>query len=514
MQNNINRTNVLKELYSATNKTELSGDFILTDSLPDAKSVIHTSTSICRKNQYVGDGKITYDIEAVYDVLYADEENKIHCVKYRSDFSDSVSVKGCDADSRAVILTQPANTVIRLSNPRKFSIRCSCPMQIKVFSQSSPNENIGIIESDSVMVQTEEVPSMQVECEVAEGIASSQDITIPADLPEPAELLGVYLEPRITELRTSEGKAIFRGDIGTSVFYADANGEYHVYNTSFSVSQILPFDNATEDSECLGELFLYDITTESATDQDGKLRIVELDFMYDIRICCTVNTTSQVITDMYCLDRTEECEYKSVNIKSSAGIYKTNVSVNEKKPLEEKSVSRILLATYSAENCKCEQTPSGIVCTGEVVCDCAVMRGDVPANMSCAFPFKATLDIPSLPSDCEFTLSADCVGGKVKTDGENICCDAEIYISVTPYAVTEKKAVCSIRFGEPEVSEAILPLTLYYPLKGENIWNIAKKYRSTVGDIISANSLTGTDISDCRVLVIPKVRTAHKTNRR
>ncbi len=300
------QSNILKELYSGINKTELSGDFILPDSLPDAKSVLHATSSCRRKNQYLKDGKLTYDIESVCTVLYADENNELRSVKYRSESSDTVSVKGCDSGCTATVFAMPADTSVRMSNPRKFSIRCQCPMQIKVYSPTSAEYTADITDGDDIQVQSEQVPSMQVVCGGEEGIAVSEDITIPGEKAEPKELLGVYLVPRILELKSSDGKVVMRGEVAVSVFYKTADNEYESYDKTVNFSQIVPVEGAGEDSSCLGEMFLYDVTSELSPDSNGQMRIVELDFLYDIRICCTSNTEAEIVSDVYSLSRSGE----------------------------------------------------------------------------------------------------------------------------------------------------------------------------------------------------------------
>ncbi len=500
---------MLKELYNGINKTEISGDFILPDSLPDARAVLHAAASCRKKDQYMKDGKLTYDIEAVYNILYANENNDIQCVKYKSEMSDALSVKGCGPECCAIVTSMPSDTTVRMSNPRKFSIKCHCPMSIKVYTPVYPNADLP--NDEDLEVQTESVPSLNIVCGEEEGIAVSEDIEIPKELPEAKELLGVYITPRITELTPSDDKVVFRGEISAELLYTVGGSDYETYTKTFPISAIVPVDGASDDSECLGEIFVYDIALELAPDGEGQMRVAEVDFLYDIRICCTSNTEAQIISDMYYVSKPSESEYKSVSVRSVFGIHNANMSVNEKTPLDDKGVSRILFHTCTVEALKCEPNGKSVTCTGDIIAECIVKKDDQLSSMSLSFPFKSVIDTGALPSDAEFSLCAQTDGGRVRFDSDNAYCDTEVYLTLSVFEKREEKAVASISVGEEEEAEAILPLTLYYPAKGDTVWTVAKKYRSTVADIISANSLTSTDISDRRVLVIPKIRTNYKT---
>ncbi len=503
MQNNRTQSNILKELYNGVNKTELSSDFILPDSMPDARSVLHASCNYRKKDQQLKDGKLTYDIEAFYTVLYADENGDIRAVKYRDDTSDTVSVKGCDTNCQEITQPLPADTSVRLSNPRKFSIRCKCPIQTRIFGAYSDIPDIW--ELEDAEIQTVQIPSMQVRCGSEEGLTLSEDIEIPSDMPEPKELLDVKLSPRISELKSSDGKAILRGEISALVLYKTADHEIKLYERPIAFSQIIPVEGAADNSQCIGEIYIYDVTTDLASDTNGQMRIVEIDLLYDIRACCTYDQDAEMISDVYLLSRSSENEYKTLEINSSAGMYSANISVNEKTPAEGEVIEKMIVSTCLVENLKCEPNATGVTCTGDIIADCVVIKNGQPASLSCTFPFKASIDADN--ENCEYDIQAYCDKPKMRSDGESIYCDTEVYLTVSATKKSSQRIVSALSIGEDEPEETILPLTLYYPKKDDTVWNVAKKYRSTVADIISANSLTSTDISRCRVLVIPKIRT-------
>ena len=48
-------------------------------------------------------------------------------------------------------------------------------------------------------------------------------------------------------------------------------------------------------------------------------------------------------------------------------------------------------------------------------------------------------------------------------------------------------------------------LTLYYPAASDTLWDVAKKYSTTVAELLSANNMAEDAVSP--VLIIPKRRT-------
>ena len=91
-----------------------------------------------------------------------------------------------------------------------------------------------------------------------------------------------------------------------------------------------------------------------------------------------------------------------------------------------------------------------------------------------------------------------------RLDENNIYSDLEILIT---YAIFEKHAEEMIRQSnvykdKPIAREASASLTLYYPTSSDTLWDIAKKYGTTVPEIMAANGLSADTASG--VLVIPK----------
>ena len=46
-------------------------------------------------------------------------------------------------------------------------------------------------------------------------------------------------------------------------------------------------------------------------------------------------------------------------------------------------------------------------------------------------------------------------------------------------------------------------LIIYYPEKGEKIWDIAKKYNSSLVSILTSNNKTGDTIDNEKILIVP-----------
>lgn len=491
-----------RELYDGTERVEVSGDFILPDSMSDAKSVLHVSATARRKDVFLSENRLEYEGEINYDVLYLSENGEIGHLNYKSDFNGGVNIKGIDSDSTTVLNFSTPSVTARLSNPRRVGIRTKLPVLIRAYENVHGVENDGVPDGE-VEKREENVGSMCVFCAGDKGIGVSEDIVIPSDKGEIDTLTAIYAKPVVTEIRASDGKAVFRGEINVTLLYKTADGEYESFSKKIPVSHIIQTDGAEDGDECMGEIVVYDMNGEVSGDVNGGKRVVELDFLYDIYACCVRNREENIVTDVYFLDKNCQNEYKTVEFKSLEKMITMNTTVSEKIENDGKKVKRVLLASCDTENCECKYDENRVICTGNVGFNCVALYDDGVGVLNFSLPFKAGSETVELSQNAQLFAQCCTSEAKVRADGDNIYGNTEVYITVEVIETDEKSALSACTVGD-ETNEIILPLTLYYPTKDDSLWSIAKKYHTKISDIISANSLNGTDISARNVIVIPK----------
>lgn len=491
-----------RELYDGTERVEVSGDFILPDSVPDAKSVLHVNATARRKDVFLSENRLEYEGEINYDVLYLSESGEIGHLNYKSDLNGGVNIKGLNSDSTAVLSLLSPSVTARLSNPRRVGIRTKLPVQIRAYENARDTGDDGIPDGE-VEKWEESVESLCVCCACDKGIGVSEDIVIPTDKDEIDTLAAIYAKPVVTELRASDGKVVFRGEINITLLYTTADGEYESFSKKIPVSHIIQTDGAEDGDECKGEIVVYDMNGEVSGDVNGSKRVVELDFLYDIYACCMRNREESVVTDVYFLDKNCQNEYKPVKFKSLEKMITMNTTVSEKTENDGKKVKRVLLATCDTEDCECKYDGNRIVCTGNVIFNCVALYEDGVGTMNFTLPFKAESETVKLSQNAQLFAQCCTSEAKVRADGDFIYGNTEVYITVEVIETDEKNALSTCTAGD-DANEVILPLTLYYPTKDDSLWSVAKKYHTKISDIISANSLNGTDISARNVIVIPK----------
>ena len=148
-----------------------------------------------------------------------------------------------------------------------------------------------------------------------------------------------------------------------------------------------------------------------------------------------------------------------------------------------------------------------ILRTGATVRALYLDEGGVPLVAERCIDVSCQLE---LPEDCRVTARAVCpeeVQGSLGDRGIEVRFPVEFQAQVT----TRKKKVClaavKVASETPKDLSKAPSLVLRGLGKEETLWMLAKRYNTTMADILAANSLEAeTDIQRGKLLLIPKKR--------
>ena len=127
-------------------------------------------------------------------------------------------------------------------------------------------------------------------------------------------------------------------------------------------------------------------------------------------------------------------------------------------------------------------------------------------NLDCSIPIKTDInagekiisgsaDISGALSNIEAVIESGKLNVRVTVNYECAVFENESRNIVKAVVIDADKPKSIIKDSQ---------MVIYYPAKGENLWGIAKKYDSQVSKIMKFNKCESQNISDKKIIVIPK----------
>ena len=99
-----------------------SEDYILPDYLPDVKKTVGIYPQAIVKGRFLSSGTLEYSGEVRYKILYISEDERLYGVTFFTGFEDKIGNENFEEECVECIEPEVRAPVLRMINPRKFSI--------------------------------------------------------------------------------------------------------------------------------------------------------------------------------------------------------------------------------------------------------------------------------------------------------------------------------------------------------------------------------------------------------
>jgi hypothetical protein len=240
----------------------------------------------------------------------------------------------------------------------------------------------------------------------------------------------------------------------------------------------------------------------------GENRTAEIDFDYGVHVELYSNEEATLTADMYSTAYESACDMSAVAYESVICAKCFNFSSEGEAPLEDTDFKTIVTANAAATVQGTEKQGNKLRFEGECgVCVVLTNGEGVYLTRNFVVPLRAQTEVPSFSDAFSVRIRPTVLSVTARVDGNTVHVNLETLIS---YLVFEKHTEARVErlsvFKEKPVSHVTeASLTLCYPAGADTLWDVAKKYSTTVSALMEANGVSAESVPP--VLIIPR-RTA------
>ena len=487
-------------------------DYILPDYFPDIFKMIKCQLDPRIVSSNISNDKITYELIIGIKILYCSEQSSaVQCLDQKMSYSKTVDL-GKNCDNPIATLNAKVDYVnCRPVNQRRLDLRGAISTKIKVTCEQKQQI---ICDAYGMNVQMKKTPI----CYAANKLYASKRITITEEFD-----LG-YSKPNVISIVRSEAiimsndkkiianKLIVKGESQVNCLYSckkDNSDSLEAMQFTLPFSQIMDMEGVDDRYECIIEVSAIscDIISKSNSDDDNKVLECEVVLL----ICCTAmkNMTIDIVTDVY--STTYPCEYAVANAKIEKCPKQIMENLITKVSLEYKDgeIDCVYDAWCKVQNVntRINVEKNQIMVMGNV-CYSVMARSNAgtPIIMESDVPFEYCINSDNLSQDSMFDAKVfimSCSYNLASTNGVEV--KAELRICGVLHESVNCKAVSDISIDESKAKkrDGDYALKLYFADEGEDIWNIAKRYSTSVEAIMEENELETDTLSQRGMILIP-----------
>ncbi len=481
-------------------------DITLPDYCPDIMRIIRCTVSTGITNSKLIGDRATADGNAKIHIIYADEKNRVFSYDYDYPFSRYAELNST-FDGAVLVCTSKTEFInYRAVSKRRIDVHGVVSVRFKVCG--SKNEIVisdasgdgiqlkkrGLDIADTVAVATKSFEISQVENvgEMNGGIG---------------KILDSFASPILSECKIIKGKILMKGELAVRVVYCSDNGN----NESCTLSCNIPFNeiaevSAVEDGCCVDvKLNVACLNAEPKTDNDGEYRYMNINADVTAQITVYSEKDIKVITDSYSTNtqiNTKYCpmEFRQINRRvSEMVICEKNLDLSSMNP------EKIYAFSISQPVAKCTFKDNKMMVSGRIPVSIIVTDSEgVPAlcEREAEFDFVQSVENSQQLIAEPYISVGGCscsLTGDLKANFR-----AEVFIRATVFESVKDKVLTSLEAVEGgEKTNKKSGLIIYFCSGDESVWDIARKYNTTVEEIMEENELSADYLENKTMLMIP-----------
>ncbi|MFT3952173.1 MAG: DUF3794 domain-containing protein [Oscillospiraceae bacterium] len=489
-------------------------DYILPDYYPDIFRVLKCRLLPRIVSHSINGEKLSFDLVAVIRVMYLSEgSNAVSCIEQRLNFTRSVDMTA-PAVNPAVTVTPRADYVnCRVVNQRRLDVRGAVSTRVKITGERQTNVVSDAFGANIQLKKTAiSVPSKRLTA--AKRVTVIDELELGASKPPVKSVLRSDCTVIPGEQKIISGKLVTKGEANVAMLYASINedGTDGLEAVKFTIpfSQIIDIEGIDDSFESIADITptSCDITAKG----DGVSTELECELVLLVNCTAVKFAKADVVTDSYSTSNEVSNTVCDAKLERMPVPINENHTVKQTLTYQEGDISAVCDAWSDVSNVtgRFSFDTGEFVISGNVsFCVMAKNTAGCPIYLEGDTAFEHIIKTDSAaqgstidPKVCVASCTYNLVGaGTVEVK-------AELRIGGYLYEAAQSKLISDISVDSESKKDQASPyaLKLYFGDKNEDIWDIAKKYATSVAAILEENDLNTATLPDKGMILIPLVQ--------
>ncbi len=489
----------LQKILHETRSQEQTAELIVPDSFPDSARIISCCAQAILRGKECRQGSVTVTGAIRAGVLYMPEdESAPRALDAYVPFSLRIDHPAASEQMASLLDLRVRSVDARMIHSRKVLLRVNLGCELMGFEQTSETfYTLG--EAPGELQVKKQTYLLLLPAETAERtFAVSEELELPAGKPEIQNICWYTAQPLVTESKLIGNKAVFKGLLLVKTLYQAADGSLNVFTQELPFSQYCELEQDYEEDALVLLPAVTGVELEIAPESQGK----RVQLTANLLMQALVQATQQVelCEDAYVTRGTLEPEWKQYQLDCRLDRQELHETLRES---FRAPVRAVIDSTLYLDYPEQSRTQTGVQvkapCTVNIVYidnDGAVqgLMGRAQAESEIALSENGV---------CAARVSAGRDGFAAPgSDGADIRYD--VLFDLECSARQQMQSLCGGKLEAGARSEERKPAVIVrQAARAQSVWELAKRYGTTVQAITQANQLSSEQVERGELLLIP-----------
>ncbi|HKM00270.1 MAG TPA: SPOCS domain-containing protein [Mobilitalea sp.] len=500
----------------STLQLTLGDDFNVPDIKPDIDKIVTEQGEIRISDIKAMNGKLLVKGTMDFNVLYLSEgdQRPIHNISGEIPFDEVINMELTCADDDPIIKWELEDLSTGLINSRKLSVRSIVRLNVVVEELYDEETAVMVEGPEDVQYINKKIEITDVRINKKDTFRIKDDLHLPSNKGDISSILYNDIQLNNVEVRLLEDKFMIKGELPVFVLYTSEDEENPVeyYETE------IPFGGTVDCSGC-NEDMIEDITfrilsknLEIKPDSDGEQRILDLEVILEMGIKVYEIEEPEIICDVYSpfMEITPvfgEAVYENLVIKNNSKYrIADRLHIPDNQP-------KILQICHGGGVIKIDDIiPEGTELQVEGIIEVSILYisedDNKPMNsLKGAIPFTQIIEVKGMKPNSTFEIKPNIDQLSVMMlDSDEIEVKATMNLNTIVFDKITEQIITDVEVNDIDLEKLqSIPGIIGYVVKpGDSLWKIAKKYYTTVDNILGINDMEDDRIKEGDKLIIMK----------
>lgn len=466
----------------------VEGDMIVPDSKPDILNTICTSGVVCIYKKEMLEDRIRIDGNINTYIMYMadDSQDKVRGLSTSLDFSENMQVANCKEGMNCKLEAKLKSIEAKVINGRKVGIKAAMEVEVKIYS----NEEIQIIEdiqnAEGIQMLKENLTVNSLVGMGENKIYAKDTITID-QVDNLAEILKTNVRICDKDIKISYNKILTKSEAEVRIMYLTEDNRINTINAKIPVVGFIDIPNVTEENICDVDYEIKNMVLKPNAVEEHSIYIE-----IEIGVTATVYEEKQIhlIQDLYSPSENLEFNKKRITTITGKKTTRETKQIREKVMVEGLENRNIIDVDVMPMIEKEHRSNSRIVYEGELELRFILSNGELQMDTrTIKIPFDYAMEGIEDGDNTNTNMTIEVANQDfIVQDGGTVSSNIDMIMNTDSYRNTNMNIMDEIQTnGERE--EQDYSILMYIVKKDDTLWKIAKRFGSTIEDIVRTNGI-------------------------
>lgn len=482
----------------------IESDVIVPDDMLDVINIISVDAKAITNNITFNDDKVQVDGEVRLNILYLNDKNKLVKLLKAVDFSHFLEVEGCSNKSRALVNVRTEHVEFNLINSRKIGVKIILNVSGRIFEPDKKDVVVGVQDSNEIEYLKKNVKFVNTIGQNSAETFLKEQVKIPDGAPQIDKIIKADILIKPDDPKINENRVVIQGTVHAYIVYEtnnDSDFGYEECDLNYANFIEIPGALSYMNAKTYEDIIEQNLTIEP--DENGENKVINVELVLKTTAVVLEEVETEIPIDIYGISKDVEPVIEKIESLGKAERFKSQAIFKE--DIEFKNTVRKIIDVIGYPVLSDYSITDGKILL-EGIIDYNILYLNDNGNIKTykdASPFKTFVDASIENSELFVDLKISHISYDIIAMKES---ELKFVIDATVDAFDINNYDLLVDIKENENARSSIEkhsITIYMVQKDDDLWDIAKKYRTAKEDIINANELQDEKIKAGTKLIIP-----------